>query len=181
MKKEFYEDSYITVSAYHTKVTESIEYVYLWNGATPLEDIDFADEPGDTYINVGKQVASGVELEGYARLSDRISLHGNISFLTSQIEVHPQDIDQAYTGGHHIQLYNLGAFLNQEVKQKEVVRRPDVTAFTRFNYVPMEELAFNVSYRYTGKRFDAAIMDHWDRMVPLHASKWRLIISWMWG
>jgi outer membrane cobalamin receptor len=155
MKKEFYEDSYITVSAYHTKVTESIEYVYLWNGATPLEDIGFADERGDTYINLGKQVVSGVEMEGYARLSDRISLHGNISFLTPQVKVDPQDIDQAYTGGHHIQLYNLGAFLNQDVKQKEIVRRPDLTAFTRFNYRPVEKLAFNVGYRYTGKRFDA--------------------------
>jgi vitamin B12 transporter len=155
MKEQFREGSYITFSAYKTKVTESIEYVYLWNGATPLEEIDYADDRGDTYINVGKQKARGVEMGGYARVSDRFSFQGNISLLTSQIQVDPQDLDQAYTGGHHIQLYNLGAFLNQDVRQKKVVRRPDVTAFTRFNYRPVEALGVNMTYRYTGKRFDA--------------------------
>jgi len=155
LKKEFRARSYVTLSGYYTKVTRSIEYVYLWNGATPLDEITFTDNRGDTYINIGEQVARGLEAEGNAQITDKFSFQGNISFLTSQIEVDPGDIDRAHTGGHHIQLYNLGTFLSQEVKQRDVVRRPNMTAFTRLSYRPVDEIVISADYRYTGKRFDA--------------------------
>src|SRR5690606_776194 len=113
---------YITLSAYHTKVSQSIEYVYLWDSGTPLTDISFADDRGDTYINVGEQVSRGIEFDGQVKITEKFSFQGNASFLTSRIAVHPDDLDHAQTGGHHIQLYNLGTFLSGEVKQKDVVR-----------------------------------------------------------
>ena len=155
LKKAFYTGSYITLSAYRTKVTQSIEYVYLWNGATALADIGFADDRGDTYINVGAQLTHGIEVDGHARISNNLSFQGNVSFSTSEVSVDPDDLDAFYTGGHHIQLYNLGEFLNQEVKQKNVVRRPNATAFSRLSYRPVKALRLSAAYRYTGRRFDA--------------------------
>ena len=155
IKKEFSSGSFITFSAYHTRANQSIEYVYLWNGARPVEELDFSDDRGDTYLNVGEQKVNGIEIEGYARISGSVSFQGNISFLETEIDADPEDVDPDHTGGHHIQLYNLGTFLNQHMNQEQVVRRPDFTTFARLSYRPVPELSIHATYRYTGKRFDA--------------------------
>jgi vitamin B12 transporter len=155
IKKEFREGSYVTFSAYDTRVRNAIEYVYLWNGATPRDEIAFEDDRGDTYINVGKQLVRGVEMDAFARISDRLSLNGNVSFLFAKVKADPADLDPVLTGGHHVQLYNLGTFLNAEVEEKDVVRRPNTTAFARLRYRIADGIVASTAYRYTGKRFDA--------------------------
>ena len=155
VKKEFLSGSFLTFSAFHTEVTRSIEYVYLWNGATPLDELTFSDDRGDTYINVGKHWASGLELEGYAKVSSRFAVEGNLTLLNTQIEAGPKDVEASHTGNNHIQLYNLGAFLDEGVEQQHMVRRPDLASLFRLNYFPTPALAVNVSHRYTGKRFDS--------------------------
>ncbi|MEX2230911.1 MAG: TonB-dependent receptor [Cyclobacteriaceae bacterium] len=155
VKKLFSSGSYITFSAYQTKVDNSIEYVYLWNREKPVEVLDFNDDRGDTYINVGEQLVRGLEVEAYAQISDKVSLSGNISALNTRIKIQPDNIDNQHTGGHHVQLFNLGTFLNNDVEQSDLVRRPNFTAYTRLSYEPVPDLGFAFVYRYTGKRFDS--------------------------
>lgn len=155
IKKEFSRGSYVTLSAYRTKVTNAIEYIYLWNGSRAVEDLDFMDSRGDTYVNVGEQLAKGLELESFVRIADDLSLQGNISLLSTRITVEPENVREQQTGGHHVQLYNLGAFLEHDIRQDDLVRRPDLTAFTRLRYRPVEKLTLSASYRYTGTRFDS--------------------------
>lgn len=155
VKKEFHSGSFLTLSAYHTRVDNAIEYVYLWEGSRPLDEITFADDRGDTYINAGTQQTSGVELDGYAQITDAFSFKGNISVLQTRVDVAPEDADVHHTGGHHVQLYNLGTFLDREVTQEHAVRRPDFTAFARLGFRPVEDLRVSLGYRYTGKRFDS--------------------------
>lgn len=159
VKKDFTSGSYLTLSAYQTTVTNSIEYVYLWNGSRPVQDLDYTDDRGDTYINVGEQIVRGLEFEGYVQVTSNFSLQGNVTFLKTQITVNPEDIDTQHTGGHHVQLYNLGTFLNQDFKQNDLVRRPNFSAFARVNFQPVSDFNFSVSYRYTGKRFDSGYDD----------------------
>ena len=155
IKKAFSSGSYITLSAYRTKVTDAIEYIYLWDGTVSTDALTFAHDRGDTYINVGEQLASGLELEGLAWISPLLSVQGNISILKTGILVKPEDIDPRQTGDHHVQLYNLGTFLGGDVEQSDLVRRPDFTAYTKLVVKPRRSLSVNVTYRYTGKRFDA--------------------------
>lgn len=155
IKKEFSSESFVTFSAFHTKVDRSIEYVFLWNGSTPVGDLSYADDRGDTYINVGRQRVYGLEAEGRVGITPKFSLQGNITLLNTKINVRPEDIGPAYTGGHHVQLYSLGAFLTENVEQEKLVRRPGFTGFAGLNYRPVSELTINTIYRYTGKRFDA--------------------------
>lgn len=155
VKKEFSSGNYFTLSAYHTEVKNSIEYVYLWNGDKAIQDLDFSDDRGDTYINVGRQQVAGLELEGLLRVSPAFSVQGNFSVLEAAIQADPDDIEIEQTGGHHVQLYNLGTFLDKDFEQDEAIRRPGFTAFAKLNYQPSATVTIHAAYRYTGERFDA--------------------------
>lgn len=155
VKKEFLSGSYLTFSVYQTNVTDAIEYVYLWDGAQQVEELNYSHDRGDTYINVGEQLARGLEVEGYARITPEFSLQGNVSFLKTEMRVDPENADTAHTGGNHVQLYNLGAFLSSDFNQHNLIRRPDFTAFTKLRYQLSGDFTIGVAYRYTGKRFDA--------------------------
>lgn len=155
IKKQFTGGSYFTLSAYRTMVSNSIEYVYLWNGGKAVADLDYSDDRGDTYLNVSEQHVKGIELEGFVQVSATFSLQGNISMLKAWIQATPDDINAQQTGGHHVQLYNLGEFLEHDFEQAEVVRRPRITAFSRLTYRPFPALSVQLAYRYTGDRYDA--------------------------
>lgn len=155
MKKEFESGSYVTISAYHTEVTDAIEYVYLWSGGTAVEDLTYADDRGDTYINAGEQLVKGIEAEGLIRITPDLSVMASASALNTTINVSPEDLRDAETGGNHIQLYSLGAFLSRSITQDDAVRRPNFTAFSRASYRLFADWTVGASYRYTGKRFDS--------------------------
>jgi vitamin B12 transporter len=154
-KKEFPSGSYVTLSGYRTRVADAIEYVYLWNGATPIESLDYSDDRGDTYINTGENVAHGIELEGFAQITDRLFLKGNVSLLSTKVLVRPRDVSASQTGGHHVELYNLGAFLDDDVEQEHLLRRPDHTGNLGLGYRLPFDVTVTAGYRYTGKRYDA--------------------------
>lgn len=155
IKKEFTTGSYFTVSGYQTEITNSIEYVYLWNGAKAIQDLDFSDDRGDTYVNVGKQRVKGIEVEGLIRIGSSWSFQGNISLLRTEISVSPGDIDRGHTGENHVQLYNLGQFIDGGFDQDEVIRRPGGTGFARLNFKAHPDIVLYSIYRYAANRFDA--------------------------
>lgn len=159
-KKEFPSGSYATLSAYQTTVNHAIEYVYLWNGATPVAQLSYSDDRGDTYINAGRNIVQGVEAEGFARITKSIFLKANVSFLSASVSVNPADIELEKTGGNHVQLYNLGTFLEGDIEQKHLARRPDFTAFGRVSFRPVPTVTASAAYRYTGKRFDSGYDSH---------------------
>jgi vitamin B12 transporter len=156
MKKEFASGGYVTLSTYETRVGDAIEYVYLWNGDTPIEDLDYSDDRGDTYINAGESVSRGVEVEGFVQISKKLSIQGNVSAISTKVEVRPGDMNAAKTGGNHVQLYNLGSFLTGNLEQEHLVRRPDLTGYMRLSYHPFSDVTLSTAYHYTGLRYDAA-------------------------
>lgn len=155
IKKEFSSGSYITLSAYRTRVTDAIEYVYLWNGAKAVEQLDFTDDRGDTYINAGVQMMQGLEIEGAGRFSEALSLRGSITLVNTRVEMDPSIVNATQTGGNHVQLYNFGAFLAGGFEQADLVRRPDFSSFTRLSYRLPQGVTLHTTHRYTGRRFDS--------------------------
>jgi len=155
IKKQFPSGSYFTLSAYETSVSNSIEYAYLWNGEKQIDQLDYSDDRGDTYVNVGEQRVHGIEGEAFIQMSKVLSVQGNVSLLQSQVRATPNDIDRDHTGGHHVQLYNLGRFLDGTFEDDQVVRRPGLTAFGRLSYEPASRVRLDLFYRFTGDRFDA--------------------------
>jgi vitamin B12 transporter len=154
IKKEFKSGSYITVSAYRSETTDAIEYIYLWDKNKSINELSYMDNLGDVYINVARQEVHGVEIDG-SFVFNKFNLHANMSWLEGNITIRPDDIDNTVTGGHHVQLFNYGSFVTEEVKIDKLVRRPSFTAYAQLNYSPTKNWTFSTTYRYTGSRFDS--------------------------
>ena len=154
VKKDFGVESYLTLSAFRTETNDAIEYVYLWNKGTPIENLTFADNIGDTYLNIASQVVNGLEVEGSAVLG-KFRMHGNVSWIDGHITVEPSDIDAVVTGGNHVQLFNYGLFVTEEVDVNKLVRRPQLTAYAQLEFQARKNIATGIAYRHAGPRFDS--------------------------
>jgi vitamin B12 transporter len=155
VKHDFTTGSYITLSAFRTVVKNSIEYIYLWDGGTPLTELDYTHYAGDTYVNSASQFVNGMEVSGKVSFSPKLSLVGNISVLDAKIRISESDIDSEQTGDNHIQLYNYGVFLTGRVEKDDLVRRPNVLVNEQLVYAPSDVLTISAGYRLAGSRYDA--------------------------
>lgn len=146
------------LSAFQTVVSDVIEYVYLWNGDTPIENLSASfpdsDYLGDTFINASEQQVSGLEASATARITSKLNLKGNISLTRSTLTFSPDDIDPAYTGGNHVQIYESGAYVTEEKEIEGLTRRPSVNAFISASYLATDKLRFNIDSRFVGSRDD---------------------------
>jgi vitamin B12 transporter len=153
IKKEFNSGSYVTVAAYTSTITNDIEYVYLWNKEVPVDELTFIDYIGDTYLNVSKQVVNGVEVSGKWKFKS-FYLLGNLSALKGKITIDPADVATAETGGHHVQLYNYGSFLDEQVTVNSLARRPSFNAYLEAGGKITARLSVLSALRHTGSRND---------------------------
>jgi vitamin B12 transporter len=144
---------FITLSGYRTRVSNAIEYVYLWNGAKPISNLGFADAFGDTYLNIGTNTVLGAELSFNAVLSKQFTISGNGTLLSGELDYSNSDIDKGKTKNNHVQLYSNGSFLDKDVSVKKLIRRPS-TANLSLTYRPIATLRFIADYRYVGGRQD---------------------------
>jgi vitamin B12 transporter len=156
VKKEFNNGSFITLSGFKTSVKNSIEYIYLWNGAKAEADLDYTDYLGDTYMNIAKQTVKGLEMGTHIIISRKIYVQGNLSLMKGTVTAKASGLDIQATGGNHVQLYNYGTFLNTKFDRDVLARRPKVTANAQIGYSPISKLTLNLAYRYAGSRYDIA-------------------------
>jgi vitamin B12 transporter len=154
VKKEFSAGSFLTFSAYRTQTKNAIEYIYLWNNETPIQQLTFDDNLGDVYLNIAEQIVTGIEVEGRMLLG-KFELRGNVTWLEGTISIDPADLDTRETGGHHIQLFNYGAFVTSEVEVDQLVRRPNLTTHFALTFNPNDYMSVGVVHRYAGSRFDS--------------------------
>lgn len=141
------------VSYFYTIVENSIDYVYLWDKNRPADSLSYLDYRGDTYINIGKQTNQGMEISVAARLSEKLSVLGNISLVSGRYEYDPASIDTSHTHGNYVQLYSNGAFINKDIEATGLVRRPSTGNFS-VCYSPVRRLRLTLSARYVGPRSD---------------------------
>ncbi len=142
------------VILFNTQVDNVIEYIYLWEGSTPINQLSFSDYRGDTYINLSEQNIRGIEIAATARLGSKISLNGHLSYIQSELSFSPDDINVSYTGGHHVQTFENGRFVTGQTELEGLARRPVVTASLSAAYQATESLYFEVNTRFTGPRDD---------------------------
>jgi vitamin B12 transporter len=154
-KKEFNNGSYLATSVFQTTTTNLIDYVYLWDKNTPIQNLSYADYLGNTYLNLSRQEVSGAELSGRWMTNSRLSVTGNLTWIQGTISYKESDLDNVKTGGNHVQLYSSGAFISGEGSINNLVRRPQVTAFAEIKYQVQPSLSFSFYYRLAGKRNDS--------------------------
>lgn len=141
------------INYFHTIVDNVIEYIYLWDGASAVDTLDFADFRGDTYLNLGTLTSRGIELTVRAQLNDWLWIDGNFSMVSGKLRYVPSDVDAAHTQGNHVQIFNSGTFVDRGVEISGLVRRPNVANISLL-YKPLDEFFLRVDVRHVGERRD---------------------------
>jgi vitamin B12 transporter len=153
MKKEYNDGSYFTLSAYSTSISDDIEYVYLWDSSVPQSELTYAEYVGDKYLNISRQVISGVELSGRLN-AGKWYVQGNVSAMKGKITIREEDVVVSETHGHHVQLYNYGAFVGEDIDVNSLARRPRFNAYGELGFKPNARLTAYTALRHIGPRND---------------------------
>ncbi len=154
IKQRINKGAWITASVFKTNVKNAIEYVYLWDGSVPQQDLSFLQYLGDTYINIAKQIVSGVEIEARAQFSPKIKAAVSFNYLEGEYRFDNNELNQAYVGGNHVQLFTTGIFINEDEKSSELIRRPSFQAFGSLTYSPIEAFNLTTTLQVTDARPD---------------------------
>jgi vitamin B12 transporter len=136
------------VSVFHNRTRKAIQYVYAWR-SRPIDSLTFMDNIGDTYINNGRTVQTGLQLEGSVQFSRRLSLQGNITVLQGRQEF------EAVNGNYLYQTFESGAFLNRN-SQTDTLSRRFSTLNLRMNYAAGKYGIVSLRTRACGPRADVA-------------------------
>jgi vitamin B12 transporter len=144
----------INLSVYTSVVNNYIDYVYLWDKNKPVNALSYTDYLGDTYLNTGKMTNSGFELATTVILSPKFDISANLSINAGKLEYDPAAINTAKTGGNRVQLFSSGSFLTQNIREKDLVRRPGSMANISLAYKPLTVLKLMLDVRCTGSRPD---------------------------
>ncbi len=153
IKKEFQNGSYFTLSGFRSVTRNAIEYVYLWNRETPVAELSYADYLGDTYVNAARQLVNGFEFAGQLN-AGKFFLRGNVTALKGKVTFSPGDIDAEQTGSHHVQPYNYGAFIDDAVTTRKLIRRPAITGYAEAGFKFRDDLSVSAILRHGGSRYD---------------------------
>ena len=147
----------VGLSVFHTTVNNVIEYVYLWDKDVAIVDLgnDWLrnDFRGDAYINAGKQVNKGVEVNVQAQLHETLSMYATLGLIQSGLSYSKDMISTGHTGGNHIQLFTSGIFPDTQAAVTALARRPG-TASASVKYSPVKKWGIIVGAKYTGSRKD---------------------------
>jgi vitamin B12 transporter len=142
------------LSVYGNRVKNYIDYVYLWNGSKTINNLNFGDYRGDTYLNTGKQTNSGFETGIDIKFSKQWQLHTNLSYNHGTLEYSPEFLDAAKTKSNHVQLYSTGAFLIGATETPDLIRRPENITNTSLVYTPSVAWQFTADLRTVSSRSD---------------------------
>lgn len=153
-KQELSNSSSFEISLFRTEVENVIEYVFLWDGNTAIENLGFSDNEGDTYINISNQEINGLEIGLNLRPSSKFSIGGNLTLTSSTLSFSPDDINTDYTNGNHVQIFESGEFINTEKELDGLTRRPNTSALIRAQFSPIQALTFKTTSRFVGSRDD---------------------------
>lgn len=136
------------VSVFHNRTRNAIQYVYAWN-QRPIDSLGFSDNIGDTYINNGRTVQTGLQLEGSVQFNRHWSLQGNITVLQGR-----QEFDGLSSNGNLLyQAYESGVFLNRN-SQTDTLSRRFSTLNLRLNYATDQYGIVSLRARACGPRAD---------------------------
>ena len=153
-KQELNNTASFEISLFRTEVENVIEYVFLWDGNTAIENLGFPDNQGDTYINISKQEINGLEVGLKLQPSSKFTIGGNLTLTSSTLGFSPDDINTAYTNGNHVQVFESGEFVNNEKELDGLTRRPNASALVRVQFRPLKALTLKTTSRFVGSRDD---------------------------
>jgi vitamin B12 transporter len=173
IKQNINKKTTIELSVFHNEVKDAITYVYLWNKDVDIDSLQWYDQITSTYINAGKLITNGIEMNIHSEISDCFSVSANLSLINGRLVYDPNDIDQESTDGHHVQLEN-GNFLTEETEMIGLLRRPS-TANVSFHWKPAQKWMISGTIRQVGSRTDVYYDTNIGALANLTVSDYTLI------
>lgn len=153
-KQEFGDFMNLNISLFRTVVSDVIEYVYLWEGNSAINNLTANEYLGDTYLNISRQEINGFEMGLDIRPASNLEFSGNLSLTDATLFFSPEDINQSYTGGNHVQIFESGAFVNESQEIDGLTRRPQVSSTLKVTYRPLTKLRVMATTQFIGSRDD---------------------------
>ncbi|MFN8278917.1 MAG: TonB-dependent receptor [Saprospiraceae bacterium] len=144
----------LTVSAFALFTRNDIEYVYVWNRTKPIQDLQFDDFRGDTYLNVGKTSVRGLEIDFKTAFLQKWQARIQSSIFTGGTRYNASQVNDAHTGPEWIQLYNSGKFISTVADQSELVRRPSKIKL-QLQHQLNKKTGISIQHLYTSRRYDS--------------------------
>lgn len=142
-----------SASLFYTRVSNTIEYVYLWDGSKSLDSLSFLDYKADRYLNMGETRTTGLEFSVHSRLNDKLSVKAAITVLGGKYIVDKADEDTTGTYGHHVQIFSNGAFVDGRTETYGLPRRSSQGSLALF-WKPFKGFTVSPSARYVTQRSD---------------------------
>jgi vitamin B12 transporter len=136
----------IQTSFFHNRTSNAVQYVYAWNNKHP-DSLTFMDNIGDTYINNGLSVQTGIQVEWHVKLPARFTLSGNLTKLNGQQQFESRDGSMLY------QIYESGVFLNTTHTIDTLSRRAS-TANIQLTHDGGKAGKFTLRARHVSRKFD---------------------------
>lgn len=143
------------VSIFRNKLVNSIQYVYLWDGSIGLDTLgnDWMrnDYRGDTYLNLGTMVNTGLEMSLTVVPIKSLTIRAQASLINGSLTLDDKELIDV--SGFHIQHFESGAFINKPTTIIGLDRRSN-TASLQLNYrfAKMFNLGFRT--RLVSPRYD---------------------------
>ena len=154
-KQQVSSHTHWSISAFQTEVKNLIEYVYLWDAAIPLSELgnDWQrdDYRGDTYDNLGTQTNTGLEVSLQMPISEHLRLTTNGSIVNGKLKYSSNLTNR--TEKYHVQLYNSGDFITQQITREGLTRRAH-TANANLRYRIPQSFSIALNVRHVGRRND---------------------------
>ena len=145
------------VSIFKTIVKNTIAYVYLWDGTVGIDTLgnDWMrdDYRGDTYINIGTQTNTGFDITLNAELSMKLKFAINLNIVNGKLKYSPLEIDTGNVGNNHVQVFESGQFISDDVEIERLTRRSS-SANIALQYSPVKKLVFRLEGNHVGPRGD---------------------------
>jgi vitamin B12 transporter len=155
VKHSISDNLFFTLSWFQTIVNNHIDYVALWNPNKAIDSLEYGDNLGYRYVNLGQEITQGFELNIFLKLSNNVSVSGNISLLSSILKYGRNAIDTAQTHNAQVQIYDGGFFLSETSQNTGLLRRPGSLANFSITWKPVKKLTLNLQARYVGTSYDA--------------------------
>ena len=105
-----------------TFTRNDIEYVYVWNRTKPIQDLQFDDFRGDTYLNV-ENICSWIRNWFQTAFPSKNGKHVfNHQYLLVEPGITLHRLTMHILGQNGCNLYNSGKFISTVVDQSELVQ-----------------------------------------------------------
>ena len=145
----------LDVSVFASRVKSAIEYVYLWDGSVPVENLNFLHYRGDIYLNLAEQRNTGAEAVLEWQILKNLTLTAALGYVQGKFRYEESDIDREKTGDSHIQLFSNGTFVQARRDFEGLVRRPRLTTNVSLAYEPCKNAEVRLQAYTAGSRTDS--------------------------